>query len=111
MKDTISFKEFQKMDLRVGRVDEATAPDWSESLLQMKVDFGQEIGQRTILVGAKEQYQPEVFTGKNFLFLVNLAEKEMGESVSQGMMLMAVEAGEPIKFELPSELNPGTVVR
>ena len=111
MKETIEYQDFSKLDLRAGRVLAAESPDWSRQLLQLTVDFGPVIGERTILVGAKEQYDPEQFAGKNYLFLANLAEKQMGQAVSQGMMLMAVEAGEPVKFELPPELEPGTVIR
>ncbi len=111
MKDIIEYPEFMKLDLRVGLVKAAEAPEWSNKLLQLTVDFGENIGERQILAGAKNYYEPEEFVGNNYLFLVNLAEKKLGQGLSQGMMLMADEADKPVKFELPADLEPGTVVR
>jgi methionyl-tRNA synthetase len=111
MKPTITYQDFDQLDLRVGKVLEASAPDWSQTLLELKVDFGQEIGRRTILAGVKNYYTPDELKGNNYLFVVNLAEKKMGPGVSQGMILMVDVEGEPRKFELPDELGPGTLVR
>lgn len=111
MKAAIEYQDFEQLDLRVGKVAAASAPDWSQTLLELKVDFGQEIGRRTILAGVKDYYSPEELEGNNYLFVVNLAEKKMGPGVSQGMILMADVEGEPRKFELPDELEAGNVVR
>ncbi len=111
MKPTIQYQDFDQLDLRVGKVVEASAPDWSQTLLELKVDFGEEIGHKTILAGVKNYYSPEDLKGNKYLFVTNLAEKKMGEGVSQGMMLMGDVEGEPKKFELPDGLEPGSVVR
>lgn len=111
MKQTIEFQDFDKLDLRVGRVAAAKDPDWSNTLLELEVDFGLEIGSRTILAGVKNFYQPEELQGNNYLFVVNLAEKKMGQGVSQGMILMAQADAKPCKFELPDNLEPGAAVR
>lgn len=111
MKQTIEYQDFDKLDLRVGRVAAAKDPDWSDTLLELEVDFGSEIGSRTILAGVKNFYQPDELLGNKYLFVVNLAEKKMGQSVSQGMILMAEADGKPRKFELPDNLEPGVVVR
>lgn len=115
MKTTIEYPDFEKLDLRVGKVLEATAPDWTRKLLQFRVDFGPEIGQKTILSGIRNFYQPEDFVGKNYPFIVNLAERKMGEGVSQGMMIMAdtkvAEEDHPTVFVLPAEIPAGTVIR
>jgi methionyl-tRNA synthetase len=111
MKPTINYPDFEKLDLRVGCVVAANVPAWSNKLLELTVDFGAEIGQRTILTGIKEWYQPEDLQGKHFPFIVNLAERKMGEGVSQGMMMMADSDERPTIFELPSDILPGTVIR
>ena len=89
MKNTIDYSDFDKLDLRVGKVVAAKAPAWSEKLLEFTVDFGEEIVQKTILSGIRQWYSPEEFVGKNYCFVINLAERKMGEGVSQGMMIMA----------------------
>jgi methionine--tRNA ligase beta chain len=111
MKPVIEYADFDKLDLRVGKVVAATAPEWSNKLLQFTVDFGPEIGERTILSGISKWFQPEFFVGKYFCFVVNLAERKMGEGVSQGMMLMADEADAPIPFAIQADVKPGLIIR
>ncbi len=113
MKPTIDYTDFEKLELRIGEVVEATLPDWSRKLLELKVNFGPEIGQKTIFSGVRTWYTPEDFIGKKFAFIVNLAEKKMGSSVSQGMMLMAdvLEPAQPILMPVDSDVPNGTMVR
>lgn len=110
MKPTIEYPDFDKLDIRVGKIIAATEPEWSRKLLEYTVDFGEKIGERKILSGVKEWYKPEDFVGKKYLFLVNLAEKKMGEGVSQGMMLMA-DDGRPVALPVLADVSPGTIVR
>jgi methionyl-tRNA synthetase len=104
-----------QLDLRVGEVVAAHAPDWSHKLLEFTVDLGSEYGERTILSGVKEWYRPEDFLGNKYIIVANLEEKKMGEGVSQGMMLMAdaedAEAGEPVLIQVPADVPVGSVVR
>lgn len=111
IKPTIEYSDFEKLDLRIGQVVEAIAPEWSNKLLEFKVDFGLELGERTILSGIKNWYQPEDFVGKRYLFVVNLAERKMGEGVSQGMMLMSDESEQPVPFAITEAVSLGSVVR
>lgn len=115
MKPTISFEDFEKLDLRVGKILEASAPDWSGKLLELKIDFGQEIGERIIFSGIRKWYQPKDLVGKFYFFLVNLADKPMGKGISQGMMLMADEVIDdqenPVLIEVDQKVKPGTIIR
>lgn len=111
MKPTIHYPDFEKLELRVGVVVAANAPDWSEKLLEFEVDFGTEIGVKTILSGVKAWYQPEEFLGKKFIFVINLAERKMGEGVSQGMMLMTDNGERPYIIPLSDEHQAGWVIR
>lgn len=119
MKNTINYQDFEKLDLRVGRVLEASNPDWSEKLLEFKVDFGEELGIKTILSGIKKFYEPEDFVNNFYIFVVNLEERKMGEGVSQGMMLMADPTSlklrgaseKPVPIKISEEVAPGAVIR
>lgn len=111
MKPIVAYPDFEKLDIRIGQVVEATAPEWSRKLLQLTVDFGAEIGVRTILSGVAKWYQPNEFLGKKFAFIVNLAERPMGPSISQGMMLMADTADQPVFIEITQSVPVGSVVR
>lgn len=115
MKPTITFDDFTKLELRIGEVITATMPDWSRKLLELTIDFGPEIGTRTIYSGVRAWYEPEDFVGKKFACLLNLPEKKMGEGVSQGMMLMADvvegESPQPVLIPVDDAVSNGTVVR
>lgn len=47
--DMVNFEDFAKCDLRIGTVKQAMIPEWGRSMIQLLVDFGSEIGERTIL--------------------------------------------------------------
>ncbi|UMX47401.1 MAG: hypothetical protein L7H18_03040 [Candidatus Nealsonbacteria bacterium DGGOD1a] len=89
MKPIIEFGDFEKLDLRAGRVLEAFEPQWSNKLIGMKIDFGIEIGTRTIFAGIRKFVNFSDLIGKKYVFVVNLAERKLGEGTSQGMMLVA----------------------
>lgn len=109
-KERINYQDFEKLDIRVGRVVEAKSPDWSDKLLEFIVDFGPEIGKRTILAGIKKYYNPEFFKDRMYIFVVNLEEKKMGPSASQGMMLM-VDDSKPYPIEIIDPVRGGSRVR
>ncbi len=110
MKPTILYDDFAKIDLRVGTIIAASAPEWSKKLLRFEVDFGTEIGKRILFSGIREWYSPEDLVGKSFPFVINLAPKKMGDEESQGMMIMGDTESRPILIEI--DLIPsGTVIR
>jgi methionine--tRNA ligase beta chain len=90
MMETISFEEVMKVEMRVGAIVEAEEVEGSSKLVQMKVDFGEKIGERTIFAGIKKWYKPEELVGKQTAFFMNLAPKKMGDfGESQGMLVAA----------------------
>jgi methionine--tRNA ligase beta chain len=90
MKDGIIYADWQKIDVRLGRIVAASNPEWSNKLIELHVDFGPVIGERTIFTGLRAWYTPEQMQGKQAMFIINLPYKKMGEHESQGMIL-AVE--------------------
>lgn len=111
MKPQISYDDFEKLDIRIGTILACESPDWSKKLLRFEVDFGTEMGIRVIFSGIKEWYTPDEFVGKQFPFLVNLPPKKMGDSESQGMMIMADGEEKPVVFALQGTVLSGTSVR
>jgi len=95
----------------VGRVISATAPEWSNKLLRMEVDMGEEIGTRILFSGIRKWYSPEDVEGKIMQFVVNMDSKKMGDEESQGMLLMVDTAGWPNLLFLPEAIKPGSVIR
>lgn len=109
MKPIISFDDFSKMDLRIGRVVHAGPKEGSDKLLRLKVDFGSE-GTRNILSGIREWYTPEDLTGKDFLFIINLEPRKIMGEESQGMIL-AAEGKKPIPLKPRTKVAPGATIR
>jgi methionyl-tRNA synthetase len=97
-KTTIEYGDFEKLDLRVGKILAANEPEWSNKLIEMKVDFGSEIGERTILAGLRKFVNFADLIGNKYVFIINFPERKVGEGVSQGIMLAA--GGESIHLPL-----------
>lgn len=110
MKPIIEYADFDKLDLRVGLVIAASLPEWSGKLIEMRVDFGSEIGQKTIFAGIRKFVNFEDLPNKKFVFIVNLAERKLGEGISQGMMLVASDEITHCPLEV-SQLAPGSGIR
>lgn len=86
MKPTITFSDWDKLDIRLGTILTASNPEWSNKLIELRVNFGEE-GERTIFTGLRAWYQPEQFVGKQALFIINLEPRKMGPSFSEGMLI------------------------
>lgn len=89
MKPTIQFSDFAKLEIRLGKVINATIPEGSKKLIRQEVDFGPDIGNRIIFSGILEWYQPQDLIGQTFPYLINLEPRPMMGEESQGMLLAA----------------------
>ena len=85
-KETATFEDFSKLDLRVGTIIEAEKMPKANKLLVLKVDTGIDV--RTIVSGIAEHFSPEEVVGKRVTVLVNLAPRALRGVESQGMILM-----------------------
>ena len=85
-KDTISYEDFAKLDIRVGTILEAEKMPKAKKLLVLKVDTGLDV--RTIVSGIAESFTPEEVVGKKVTVLVNLAPRALRGVDSEGMILM-----------------------
>lgn len=86
----ISIDDFAKLDIRVGTIVHCSAVEGSDKLLKETVDFGKEIGTKTILSGLQKWYNPESLIKKQAIFIINLPpRKMMGIYESEGMILVA----------------------
>ncbi|MCF7566913.1 methionine--tRNA ligase [Sabulilitoribacter arenilitoris] len=85
-KDTITFEDFTKLDMRVGTILEAEKMPKTKKLLKLKVDTGIDV--RTIVSGIAESFTADEVIGKKVTVLVNLAPRALRGVESQGMILM-----------------------
>ncbi len=83
----ISFKEFQKLDMRVGKVSKADQIPGARNLVRMIIDFGTE--KRQAVAGLLKWYKPEDLVGRKFAFMLNLERKKFMGVESQAMILAA----------------------
>ena len=110
LKADITYDEFDKLDLRVGKVLEAERVPKADKLLKLIVDLGFE--KRTILSGIAEYYKPEELVGKLVTVVANLAPRKIRGIESQGMLLMAGnDFGKLYSVGPEKEIEPGSVVK
>ncbi len=108
-KPNISFEEFQKMDIRIGKILEAEKLPKTKKLLKLLVDTG--IDKRTVVSGIAEYFKPEEIIGKQVSILVNLAPRDIKGIQSQGMILMAENADGELVFVSPAKaVNNGSAI-
>ncbi len=125
--ESISFDDFNKIDIRIGKILAAEKVADSNKLLKLEVDFMTE--KRQILAGIAKFYTPEQLIGKLCPFAFNLAPKMMhfdtaqykGELESQGMMLCAdggegpaegeARQGRPVLMHPDKEIPAGSIVK
>jgi methionine--tRNA ligase beta chain len=83
----ISFDEFQKLDMRIGKILEANQIPGSRNLIRMTVDFGTE--RKQAVAGLLQYYKPDNLVGKKCAFILNLQKRKMMGVESQCMILAA----------------------
>ena len=83
----ILFDDFMKLDVRIGKVEEAQQISGSRNLLKLIVDFGSE--KRQSVAGLLRYYEPEELVGKKFVFILNLERRQLMGVESQCMALAA----------------------
>lgn len=85
----VNIKDFNKLDMRVGEILEAEDHPNATNLLVLKVDFGVDVGERTIVAGLKGFYEEKDLEGKRAIFIVNLEPVDLRGVESNGMILAA----------------------
>ena len=83
----ISFEEFQKLDIRVGKILEANQIPGSRNLIRLIVNFGTE--KRQAVAGLLHWYKPEQLVGKKCAFILNLQKRKLMGIESQCMIFAA----------------------
>ena len=109
-KETTTFEDFSKLDLRVGTIIEAEKMPKANKLLVLKVDTGIDV--RTIVSGIAESFSPGEIIGKRVTVLVNLAPRNLRGVESQGMILMTNNAEGKLVFVNPDAdgVGNGTII-
>ncbi|MDE7090090.1 MAG: methionine--tRNA ligase subunit beta, partial [Prevotella sp.] len=111
IKDTVSFEDFEKLDIRVGLIKDCQKVKKSKKLLQFTIDDGSGTD-RTICSGIAAFYEnPDELIGKRILFVANFAPRTMMGIESQGMILSAVDFDESLSVVTTTkDVKPGSQV-
>jgi methionyl-tRNA synthetase len=110
--EQITIEDFARIDLRVATVLEAEVVKGSDKLLKLQVDLGSE--RRQIVAGIAKHYVPEDLVGKQVVVVANLKPAKLRGEISNGMLLAASSAGEPVVVAVVSpekDLPAGSKVK
>lgn len=108
-KAEITFDDFTKVEMVVGKILEAKEHPDADKLLVFRVDIGEE-SPRTIISGIKKWYEPSDLVGKNVIVVKNLAPRKMRGIESQGMILASDFDDELSLLTTLKDMKPGSKV-
>lgn len=88
MADDITFDDFLKVDIRVGRVIRAEPyPEARKPAIKMWIDFGAEIGEKKTSAQIVAHYTPDSLTGRQVVAVVNFPARQIGRFMSEVLVL------------------------
>lgn len=124
MDDKITFEDFKKVEIRMGKITACEKVENADKLLKLQVDFGpaeqgsEERMTRQIVSGIAMSYTPEEMLGKTLPFVINLEFRKFKGEESQGMLMATTSnvadagTGEEniVLLEPNKEIEPGAEV-
>jgi methionine--tRNA ligase beta chain len=105
---TIAYSDFQKLELVVGKIEEAEKVPNTGKLVKLSINIGSET--RILVAGVADVYEPEKLVGKSVVVLANLEPKMLKGIESKGTILAAVQNGKPSLLMVDEDVEPGSRV-
>lgn len=109
MSERIGIEDFQKLDIRIGKVLKAEKVKGSKKLMKLEIDIGNEI--RQVVAGIAEEYEAEHLVGQHVVVLANIRPAKLMGIASDGMILAADVGGKPVLLKPERDVEPGVRVR
>ena len=105
--DNISFDEFLKVDIRVGRITRAEPyPEAKKPAIKLWIDFGPEIGERKSSAQITAHYDPDTLIGRQVMAVVNFSPRQIGKFISEVLVLGLPDADGQIVLIAPDQTVP-----
>lgn len=106
---TITYDDFQKVDIRVGRIMRAEPfPEARKPAIRLWVDFGKEIGEKRSSAQITAHYAPDMLVGRQVLAVVNFPPRQIGKVLSEVLVLGVPDAaGEVVLIGPDHDVSPG----
>ena len=108
LKEMIPYQDFDKLDLRVGKIIEADKHPNADKLVVMKVDIGEPV---TVVAGIKQWYNPQELVGRTVILLANLEPITLRGVKSNGMILAAEDENGVSLLTVDRDVEPGSAIR
>jgi methionyl-tRNA synthetase len=106
----ITFKDFEKLDIRIGKIVSVEKVPDTDKLLKFVFDIGGE--ERQIIAGMREFFPDEsILVGKEMPILVNIEPREFRGEKSEGMIIATDLDDKPVFIVPEKKVPPGTPVR
>ncbi|MBU1197900.1 hypothetical protein KJ765_05325 [Candidatus Micrarchaeota archaeon] len=109
MTETVSFSDFAKLELRIGKIMAVEPVEGTDKLYKLSVRLGEET--RTLVAGLAESYAADELMGMKIVVVANLEPKSLKGIESQGMLLAADENGTPVLLTPEKDVSDGTPIR
>jgi tRNA-binding protein len=107
MADQISYADFERVDIRVGTVVEASPfPEARKPAIKLVIDFGPEIGLKKSSAQITVHYTPESLVGRQVLGVVNFPPRQIGPFRSEVLTLGFEDENEAIVLAAPAAQIP-----
>ncbi len=111
MEGIVNFSDWEKIDLRVGKILKVEDIEGADKLYKLTVDIGSE--KKTVCAGLKNHYSKDELKGKKIILFTNLAPRKLKGITSEGMILAAVseDESEVILLSPEKDIKQGSKVR
>jgi methionyl-tRNA synthetase len=106
--EQVNFKDFKKLDIRIGTVIEVQKIKGSDKLYKLQVDMGVE--NRQIITGLVEYYKPDELMNLRIPVVLNLKPAKIFGQMSYGMLLAAEKNGELALLTTDRDIPNGSKV-